>query len=228
MTKIFCFSGSGHSMAIAQALARLLACGIAEIGPDSETPSKEDTAVVVFPVYCQNIPAPVKRFLKTLRAKYIVFLASYGKISCGNVLHEAQKLVHDEIIAGACIPIGHTFLDGSFLFEEAYLLPIVERIRKPQRVHIPKSHKDLLADIFPALRSRVGVRLVKTNRCSSCGLCETLCPVGAIRNGRIRLNCIRCLRCLTNCPEKALQYQNSRILEKYLRSHYKEEYVLYL
>lgn len=227
MTKIYCFSGSGHSLAIANALSQMLECDITEIGSD-EVSSKENIAVVVFPVYCQNIPAPVKPFLKTLRAKYIVLIAAYGRISYGNVLYEAQKLVHDEIIAGACIPIGHTFLDGDCIFDKKYLLPIADRIKMPQKVHIPKTHKNPLANIFPALRSRASVKLVKTTRCNNCGLCEKLCPMGAIQNGRIRLECIRCLRCVRNCPQKALQYKNSWMLEKYLNSYHKEEYMLYL
>ena len=98
----------------------------------------------------------------------------------------------------------------------------------PQQVTIPKTAKNPLANIFPGLRSRIGVKIKKEDNCCSCGLCETNCPVGAIRNGRIHSQCIRCLRCVTNCPQKALQYKNGRILDIYLKSYCKEEYVLYL
>ena len=225
MITIYCFSGSGHSLAVSKELSQMLDCEIRPIGNETTT---EDTAVVVFPVYCQNIPKPVKQFLKGLEAKYITLIATYGKISYGNVLYEAQALVKGQVIAGAYIPIGHTFLNGDFSFDTEQLLPIVQRIRVPQKVQIPKQRKSPLAYIFPGLRSRIGVKIKKGNNCCSCGLCEKNCPVGAIRNGRIHSQCIRCLRCVTSCPHEALQYKNSRILDIYLNSYCKEEYVLYL
>ena len=225
MITIFYFSGSGHSLAVSKELAQMLDC---EIRPVDRETATADTAVVVFPVYCQNIPKPVKRFLKGLEAKYVVLIATYGKISYGNVLYEAQKLLHGQVVAGAYIPMGHTFLDGDYAFDSKYLLPIVQRIKEPRQVLIPKTSKNPLANIFPGLRSRIGVKIIKGNNCDSCGLCERSCPVGAIQNGKIHSQCIRCLGCVTNCPQKALQYKNSRILDLYLKSYCKEEYVLYL
>ena len=225
MITIYCFSGSGHSLAVSKELSQMLDCEIRPV--DNETATK-DTAVVVFPVYCQNIPKPVKRFLKSLEAKCVALIATYGKISYGNVLYEAQKLLHGQVIAGAYIPMGHTFLDGDYEFDTTQLLPIVRRIKAPQQVAIPKTIKNPLANIFPGFRSRIGVKIKKGDNCQSCGLCEKICPVGAIRNGRIHSQCIRCLRCVTNCPQKAMQYKNSRILDVYLKSYCKEEYVLYL
>ena len=225
---IYCFSGSGHSMAVANGLCQLLECSIKPVGLDGEEPPEEDTAIVVFPVYCQNIPSPVKNFLKKLQAAHIVLIATYGKVSYGNVLYEGQKLLRGEVIAGAYIPMGHTFLNGDCTFDKACLLPIVDRIKAPQRAYIPKTRKNPLANIFPALRSRMGVKLIRTGLCGNCGLCEKCCPVGAIQNGRVSNACIRCLRCKTNCPENALTYKNSRILQAYLKHYYKDEFVIYL
>lgn len=224
MITIYCFSGSGHSMAVAKALARLLDCEIQSV----DRHGAAETAVVIFPVYCQNIPGPVKQFLKRLEAKHIALIATYGKISYGNVLYEAQKILRGQVIAGAYIPMGHTFLDGDHAFDAKQLLPIAQRIKAPQKAVIPRTRKNPLANIFPGLRSRMGVKITKTERCISCGLCERSCPMGAIRNGRIHHACIRCLHCVTVCPQKALQYENRWVLDKYLKSYYKEEYVLYL
>ena len=228
MTKIFYFSGSGHSLAVSKVLAELLECDITEIGVDSSDSSSAEVAVIVFPVYCQNIPSPVMRFLETFRAKHIVLIATYGKISFGNVLYEAQQIVHGEIIAGAYIPMGHTFLDGDCTFDAKSLIPIIDRINNPKKVQFPKTRKNLLSNIFPALRSRISVRLIRTNRCNRCKMCEKLCPTGAMQNGRVSVKCIRCLRCVTNCPQNALQYKNRWILKQYLNRYHKEEYILYL
>lgn len=228
MIKVYYFSGSGHSFAVAKYISQQLKCEISEIGSKEERMSTEKTAVVVFPVYCQNIPKPVKIFLQNLTSKYVVLIATYGKISYGNVLYEAQKLVSGEVISGAYIPMGHTFLSGDYSFDTDIFSPIIERIESPQRVHIPKTRKNPLSNIFPGFRSRISVEITKNKGCNNCGMCENNCPVGAFKNGRINSKCIRCLRCVTSCPQQALQYKNRRILKNYLESHYKDEIVIYL
>lgn len=227
MTTIYCFSGSGHSFAVAKALSQMLSCEIRHISFLTEATPGDRVAVVVFPVYCQNIPEPVKDFLKKLAAKQIVLIATYGKISYGNVLYEAQKLVSGEVIAGAYIPMGHTFLNGDTTFDTSYLQAIADRINTPRKVCIPKTRKNPLSNVFPGLRSRIGVKIHRNNTCTGCGLCEKMCPMGAIQNGQPNSKCIRCLRCVTGCPQQALQYENSRILNQYLKSYCKEEYILY-
>ena len=47
MITIYCFSGSGHSLAVSKELAKLLDC---EIRPIDNKTTTEDAAVVVFPV----------------------------------------------------------------------------------------------------------------------------------------------------------------------------------
>ena len=224
---VFYFSGSGHSLAVAEALAQILACKTCRIDCGTESPA-EETAAVVFPVYCQNIPKPVKQFLKQLQAEHVALIATYGKISYGRVLYEAQRMVKGDVIAGAYIPMGHTFLDGSCVFDRAQLLPVAERMKSPQRVHIPKTRKNPLANLFPALRSRLGVTIIKGDQCNHCGTCEKVCPVGPIRGGKSGSSCIRCLSCVSCCPQSALGYKNSRILDRYLKHDCREEYVLYL
>ena len=138
MVTVFYFSGSGHSLAVAKELSEMLACKLNPIERKMET-TAEETVVVVFPVYCQNIPKPVVDFLKLMQSKYTVLIATYGKISYGRVLYEAQKLVQGDVIAGAYIPTGHTFLDGTCEFDKTQLLQIVERIKAPKKVCIPKT-----------------------------------------------------------------------------------------
>ena len=107
-------------------------------------------------------------------------------------------------------------------------MPWAERSKPMENLVVVVILVLILANIFPGLRSRFSMKIKKGDSCCNCGLCERTCPVGAIRNGRIHSQCIRCLHCVTNCPQKALQYKNSRVLDAYLRSYCKDEYVLYL
>lgn len=224
--EVYCFSGAGHSRALAEYFAGELGCTVKEIrGSESGC---SGTAVVVFPVYCQNIPEPVRAFLDGLRAENVALIATYGRISFGNVLQEAQKLLQGQVIAGVCFPMGHTFLGEDCSFDPEPLRPVVERIREPRPAGIPGFSKDFIADIFPAWRSRAGVKIIRSESCTDCNICGQNCPMGAIRAGVPGSSCIRCMKCVTGCPQKALTARNSRILDRYLHSRKKDELLICL
>ena len=229
MTAVYCFSGSGHSRAVAEYFAKRLNVDILNIG---EKPVAQKmicrTAIVVFPVYCQNIPEPVKSFLPCLKAEYIVFIATYGKMWHGNVLWEAAKAACGKVIADAYIPIGHTYLRGNAEFPKEGLSAIIERIEAPRLAVIPKSSKNIFADFFPAWRSRLSVKITRNKDCNECGLCAERCPMQAIHSGKIKCNCIRCLRCVNLCPRAALEFKLRPILKKYLSKNREESLKVYL
>jgi len=48
-----------------------------------------------------------------------------------------------------------------------------------------------------------------SGECTKCGVCENVCPVGAIDAPNLKVNsgeCIACLRCIYACQEKSAQY----------------------
>ncbi len=226
MTAVYCFSGAGHCLVVARFFARRLDTGVRSVHDSFLTP---ETAVVIFPVYCQNIPAPVKRFLRKLDAPCAVLVAVHGKVSSGSVLHEASRLISGTVIAAASVPTGHTFLGEDSSFDERALLPIFDRIAHPEPAQIPQTKKIWYASLFPGWRSRMSVRLIRSAACDGCGRCEKSCPAGAMHRGKANRKCIRCLRCVTVCPRGALSFRTSGFLQKYLRRHAHEtQTVLYL
>lgn len=226
MTQVYCFSGSGHSLAVADFFAKQLQTGVTEITRDVQ--SSVETAIVVFPVYCQNIPCTVVPFLKGLNAEYAVLVATYGRISHGNVLWEASKLTKSDVIAAAYVPTGHSFSGEGTYFDPSPLAPIFEKLENPSSAKIEKKRKNPFASFFPAWRSRIGLKITRTNACDGCNICGRKCPVGAARNGNISRHCIRCLRCVTVCPKKALQIKQTALLKLYLKQKKKRDTVVYL
>ena len=217
MTAVFCFSGSGHSLCVAEFIAQELRTSVRPISTKTPTSTAfYETAVIVFPVYCQNIPNPVKSFLKNIKAKNIVIIATYGKISYGNVLSEAKRLSSGKVIAGAYVPMGHAFLNETDEFDKMALLPILKRIENPGDAKTPRKRKNVFANFLPVWRSRISVKIVRSDNCSRCNLCGNNCPMNAIKNGIPNNKCIRCLKCVANCPPKALSFKTGTILTKYL------------
>lgn len=226
MTQVYFFSGNGHSLAVADFFAKQLQTGVTEITQDIQ--SSAETAIIVFPVYCQNIPRTVVSFLKKLNAGYAVLVATYGMISYGNVLWEAARLTKAEVIAAAYVPTGHSFSAEGTEFDPAALAPIFEKLENPSSAKIEKARKNPFASFFPAWRSRVGLKITRTNACDGCNICGRKCPVGAARNGNIGRRCIRCLRCVTVCPKKALRIKQTALLKLYLKQKKKRDTVVYL
>lgn len=225
MREVFCFSAAGHSREVAQFFADALNAPLKEI--DAKTQPKADTAVVVFPVYCQNIPEPVKGFLTRLNAKNVVLIATYGRMGYGNVLWEGARRIKGQVIGAAYVPTGHTYIDETVPVDFDALRPILACVKNPKPVSVPKLKKWWIADLFPDFRSKISVELRKNPNCTACGLCNARCPMGTMKNGSPGKNCIRCLRCVYECPEKALSFSCHPVLRWYLRKPRQTQTVIY-
>ena len=219
MTRVFCFSGSGHSRAVADWVAEALSCQRIDMErAEALDLQSEAPAVVVFPVYCQAVPPPVRRFLRGLRSERVTLIATYGGFSHGNALWEAQRLLKgDRVVAGVYVPTGHTYLEEPAKWDAEALSPLLARVREGQMIRIPKARKHPLAGFFPAWRSRLGVRIHRSDACNGCGRCARNCPMGAVKNGKPDRRCIRCLRCVTECPQRALRFSSTLPMRLYLK-----------
>ena len=226
MDKIFYFSGSGKSRRLAEFLGKELNTEVFDITKISDFSAK--TAIVVFPVYCQNLPDPVADFLKKLKSENIAFAATYGRKSYGNVIEDAVKISAGKFIGGVCVPCGHSFLSEPDNFNFEVLLPFIEKLKHPKTAKTEHSHKDFYADFIPAKRTRIGVKIKRNDKCISCGKCTENCPMGTIKNGIIGKDCIRCLRCVTECPENALEFKTLWFMKAYLIPGRKNEIKFYI
>lgn len=225
MNAVVYYSNTGQSKAVAAFLAERTGFPLLDItavrGQDF------DSLVLVFPVHCQNIPYIVKSFLRSVKIGSLTAVATYGRMCCGNVLYELRYKYRMNLVAGAYMPAKHTYLDEGGIDGLEALALLVEKILHPAPIEVPRLYKNPLADLFPMLRSQIGVRLYRTADCTGCGLCTACCPHKAMHAGVPDKNCIRCLKCVAVCPQSALTYRVGLILRLYLRKRRMEKILIY-
>jgi len=221
------YSNTGQSRAVAEFFSKELEYPLVSI--ENSKAERYENLVLVFPVHCQNIPHAVKAFLKKVNAEYLSVIATYGGMSCGNVLYEIQRKYLKNIAAGAYVPTKHSYIDNDDAFRDFYRLAvIVEKIKSPSLIQLPKLYKNPLADIFPRLRSRLGSRIYRASGCNGCGACTRNCSFKAIRSGRTSSTCIRCLRCVNACPNKALIFKVGLWMRLYLSKKKMNKLIIYV
>lgn len=226
MNAVLYYSATGQSERIARYIAEKAAFETADI---LSLKCKEfDNAVVVFPVHCQSIPEPVKYCLNNIVVANLTLIAVYGRMCHGNVLREIQKKYAHNIVAAAYIPAKHTYLPDKEFDRFDELQPLLDKITNPAPVVIPKSFRNPLSNVFKKTRSRMGVKLYRDAKCNGCGVCEDVCPYGAINKGKPNGKCIRCLSCVARCPQNALHSKNRFFMRLYLKKKKKDDLEIFI
>ena len=226
MNAVIYHSNTGQSKRVAEYIADITAFELYDIFDLSEYVF--DTAILVFPVHCQGVPAHVKDFLARLRARNLVVIATYGRMCCGNALNYIQRRYRHNIIAAAYVPTKHSYLreDGFDDFER--LNGIADKLNNPTPVKIPRRYKNPLSDFCKGLRSRIGVKMFKDECCNNCGQCSEVCNNNAIKNGKTNRNCIRCLKCVKECPNKAIRFELRLPMRIYLKKKKHDDLIMYV
>lgn len=229
------FSSGGESKKAAEYFAGKLACPCRDLTPELarrnfDYQKRYDIVILSFPVYAQGIPKPLKAVLPQIKAPYYIVNITYGRMSFGNCLKDAGKLLKGQIIGASLIPAKHTYLNASgiTLQEITRLDQIIASIPLKQYVEIPEFPRHPLASFFPALRSRIGIKIFKTCECDSCNICALNCPTGSISSGKINnRKCIRCLKCVNVCPKNALRFKMCWSLRYYLRKERDNRFLIF-
>lgn len=220
------FSGSGHCAHIARVCAKALGTHAQSM---KEGARCEETLLFIFPVYGERMPPPAKNFVKNCRAKYAAFIAVYGGMSYGRALWDAQKRFAGTVVGAAYLPAEHSLIGDGFRAPTELLAPLLAKLKAENfsEVHIPRTRRHPLS-FAPALRSRIGVRLVRDERCTKCGGCDAVCPMHAMHKGAADQRCIRCLACIAACRQNALSFRLHPLLARYLAVRKRNETVLFL
>lgn len=252
-TTIYYFTGTGNSLYAAKLLkTQLLECDIvpiAKIWQNSEIYNSSEYIILTFPIYAFGAPQIVLEFLKKVelkRAKHIFAAATQGGKLSGCAMHEINKVLKErgrELTGGFYIQMPGNSVDmGKVLSREKQEELFTEAKNRIKGIALQiKNHAKLglnennfFGPILAFLRKKVFLNNVKTmdkkfyatDKCTSCGLCDKVCPVYNIKiaeEGKPKWlhDCQQCNACINLCPEKAIQ--TSKKTEK--KGRYKNPHI---
>lgn len=227
--KVIYFTTTGNSLAVARAIGGELVSLIGAASGGASVISDPDALGVVCPVYFGALPKPVAEFLGRVRldAPYRFLV-----LTCGTTPAFAVD------VAGgwdyvACVRM----VDNYFP-----MFDVRKQIATVAEKHVPEQVGRVCSDIVSRRRKREGVTLVgrvagwwmrlfplsakayrnfyiEDGKCTSCGVCARVCPIGNIVMGAGRPDvgerCLTCGGCYHNCPEGAIRYKGEKSRVQY-------------
>ena len=249
------FSATGNTRFIARQLAKLLGDDALDLGPrmragDFSDIRCEKTLVVCSPVHVSGLPKFIADYLRNVSftgtsEAYGVFTdAGYSGIASRQLAGILRKKglffkgfvdfklpgIHITSIANRVIDTDE--IEQRIKSASEKLPSVAQTIRRRERFRnkgASTPEVGLTVALMPALRF-IGLRTRSfwtTDQCSSCGLCEKICPVSAItmRSGKptwSTSHCAHCMACIHNCPAEAIEYgEITRGKKRYTFSKYR-------
>lgn len=231
---IFYFTGTGNSLTVAKQLAKELGdARIQAIGDIAAVVDADCESIgFVFPVNYWCLPLAVKRFVQSLPlgSQYIYGVATSASFS-GTSFAQLERLVeesegHLSAAYGVQMPGNYIVKYGAFpqtvqklLLKRAHkkVVRISADVKVRKQASIPqgsrmsrrleKTNLDCMAHF-----GSMGANFAATNKCTGCGICEKVCPVGNIKLSQEDTKpvwgnaCEQCVSCIQWCPEKAIEY----------------------
>jgi len=230
--KIFYFTGTGNSLAVAKQLNGEL-FSIPQVVKTGKTIYEDEAIGIVFPLYCLNPPKIVREFLSkvTFKTEYLFAIATYGNLA-GAAMPELQKAVKAygyQFDYMNTLLMVDNFLPNFEINEEISKLPtkktneciaqIVSDINR-RKHSIPKAtlkDKSLSAVCAPLIKQQDKGENAKNflvdNNCVHCGICAKVCPAANISVSEqiaFGQQCESCYACIHACPQNAIHLKNEK------------------
>lgn len=229
---IFYFSGTGNSQYIAEKLGKGTNDQVQNIASLVKSLTKiEDIKIndklgIVFPVYAWRAPEIVISFVKRLLIPEGTYV--YAVCTCGAEAAYTMKFFNKTVKLNSAwsftMPDNYIKMWDVNTYDEALKKVETAEAKFPsmfEAINSKKSVNDIPLGPTPFLKSYIINPFFKKvfniakgyyveDSCTSCGLCEKLCPLNNIVlfNGKPMWgdNCIQCMACIHHCPVKAIQY----------------------
>lgn len=236
MNRVIYFSQTMNTKQIAEYCSNYLNIPIVNLSSYSKINSFDysvefDNIVFCMPIYSQNVHRIVFDIIKKIKANNFIIIATYGKMATGNAIYEIKNKLNINLIGAAYLPTKHSYKDNLGFSDFEKLNPLLDKLKLKdfRPVEIKKRRKNIFSNLLPNIRSRIGVKISKTNSCINCNNCTSICPTNSIRNGNIKnKTCIRCLGCYYNCIESGLSVKYSIFLKWYLKKDKINKVIIYL
>jgi len=238
-TLLYYFTGTGNSLAVTEGLSRALGdCEIVSIPGACETGSSvnpvADRIGIVCPVYFFGLPALVADFAARLdpsRVPYVFSVVTMGGSGGSAALRQLDRILRKNGRGGRGLDAGFMVkMPGNYILmyespagtrQEQILADADRRVKEiaalvsgSHPVKLPWSALASLVHHVMYPRFIAGVheadrKFTVDERCTSCGVCAEVCPVGNIRleAGRPAWlhRCEQCMACIHLCPTEAIQ-----------------------
>lgn len=236
--KLFYFSGTGNSLAVARKIAQQIDTNdINNIANFRGQEIEVNTEVVgfIFPVYFQDMPEVVKKFVNKLKFKnnpYIFAVATCNG-GPGFTLFNLDKILKSKgqmLSSGFALTMpGNSVIildltsnqkiqKERLVNSEIKMDKMSKIIRKRLETGIEGEDKikdRLEGSIIGFVATKVyraHRKFVASEKCTLCGTCQRICPESNIKGDRKVIwgnSCDLCLACFHWCPQKAIEIGNS-------------------
>lgn len=224
---IFYFSGTGNSKWAAEQIAVLTGDDTLDITKINEMPNVQNEKQIglVFPVYAWGIPEPMLAFVNKLD-KITAF--TFAVCTCGQEAGKAMKKLSKiySLDSGYSLIMPNNYIIGADVDDDQTIRhkldAACEKIKTISCDILEKKKSWCVQEgAFAGMKSglinfgfnrfaRSTKSFYATNSCNACGLCVKNCPASTISlvNGKPVWDrkCYQCLRCINECPQKAIQY----------------------
>jgi len=236
-TTIYYFTGTGNSLKAAKDLCEKLdGCElipIAKLWEKEDLSSTSEKVGFFFPLYYSGLPKIVLDFVKELNVeKSNYFFAGVTSAEDLNEypLQQLEKILRSKekrLNAGLLINMPNNYIIGYDITSEKVQIDFFEKAKKKidEFSEVVNNRKDNLDssvfkkdvgrsekvnDWFQAEVNDLDKSFHIDDNCTSCGICEKVCPVKNIvlTDGipQWKHKCQHCLACINLCPEKVIQY----------------------
>lgn len=235
MIKLYCFTGTGNSLAAARQLTEMLDddCRVEMmndwVNRDVIDP-EADCVGLIFPVHAWSMPKTVKRFVRRLHVSpgtyvFAVYTNAGSPGAAGMHLAKKLKQKNARLNAGFSLTMPNNYTPFGLFSEKKCkrllelakrkLCRIAEKITaresgKIERTPILWPLAALINPFFMAQANSSKTQFRVNDKCCACQLCVRICPTSNItlENDRPKWgnNCELCLACLNWCPVKAIEF----------------------